>query len=459
MPHFWERTIHENPVWFQEHPAREAIIESPDRSKFLALHLFGDDGTLRKSRVMKTVTWMSALHTPLTALHSRIPFYVLPKHIVLDATEFELQSAISWSFHIWLSGLFPSCNHKGEAWPSNSIRAKLAAEQHQIAGGHVGIYTGFVSDELWKKEHFRFDTMYSNVDMCSRCEARSCAGPLNFVTCCPLPERSNQAYLDSNASRRSPLSWIPGYHISTNRPEAMHIGPLGVLPDAVGSGLIELCDEAIWGMADFSPWRLRLGAQLAAAYAEFYSFCKNSCLQHTIKRFSCAGFSVQTLSGSWPAFKGKAHNCLVLCSWLACKAREVTEAHPSEYSNVRAQVFWAWKTFFEICSSADPDWLNAGELASLDACTKVLILGSNKLAQINSALSKPRWKIRPKLHSMWHLNSDCQQSGRNPKCFWSFKDEEMMGKLSRIAGAVHAVSLHNRSLERWCLQFFSFMMD
>ena len=39
----------------------------------------------------------------------------------------------------------------------------------------------------------------------------------------------------------------------------MHCGPLGAMPDAIGSALLELCDSSIFGGSDltdssFHPW-------------------------------------------------------------------------------------------------------------------------------------------------------------------------------------------------------------
>ncbi len=104
---FWAITIERDEEWFRMHPLREQIVNAPDRSKFLPIHFFGDDGTLRKTRVMKTMTWFSALETHLCALHSRIPCYVLPRHIVLkDKTENDMQETMVWAMDVWATGKF-----------------------------------------------------------------------------------------------------------------------------------------------------------------------------------------------------------------------------------------------------------------------------------------------------------------------------------------------------------------
>ena len=60
-------------------------------------------------------------------------------------------------------------------------------------------------------------------------------------------------------------------------------------------------------------------------------------------------------------------------------------------------------------------------------------------------------------HTMFEINRDAQSSHRNPLTFWSFKEEECMGKLGVIGAAVHATNVATRSLERWCAQLFNVM--
>ena len=119
---------------------------------------------------------------------------------------------------------------------------------------------------------------------------------------------------------------------------------------------------------------------------------------------------------------------------------------------------WSWAEIVEVIgNSEDPDWLNTAELKRLDDATNLLLHGTKVLGRQNAENALPRWKCRPKLHSMWHVNHTAQLGHRNPRAYWSFKDEEMMGKLGAIAAAAHAQTVPARSLEHWCMQFFNAM--
>ena len=72
---------------------------------------------------------------------------------------------------------------------------------------------------------------------------------------------------------------------------------------------------------------------------------------------------------------------------------------------------WAWVAFHDnISNSVDPDWLSSEELAHLDMAAKLMLHGTKALAAHNCALVQPRWKTRPKLHTMWHINDDAQRA-------------------------------------------------
>lgn len=321
------------------------------------------------------------------------------------------------------------------------------------------LYTGTVCDALWRQQHYRYESTWSRVQICSQCFAENAEGPLNWAQCCAFPKKTHEAYVNSEAARRSPLSRMIGFWFTMTRGELMHIGPLGVMPDAVGSAVIELCDEGKFGVVDApGGWEFRLGAQLSVAYSDFAVWCTRNHSEHTIKSFGVRKLSMLTLNFSWPSLKGKAHNCLVVTRWLSAKCSEYSSE--SEYALIRSTVITAWADFFHISAhTEDPNWMNDSELAKLQTATDIILHGTNALASMNAEIPKLRWKMRCKMHELYHVNEDAQTSHRPPRAFWSFKDEEFMGKLSLIACAVHALGVVSRTLERWGIQLFNAMDD
>ena len=122
---------------------------------------------------------------------------------------------------------------------------------------------------------------------------------------------------------------------------------------------------------------------------------------------------------------------------------------------VSGATIWGYAEFFHVIKHAkDPDWLNAEELDRLNIAAEIALKGWNSLETFNRANNKARWRMRPKHHAFYHINEWAQETKRNPASTWTFKDEDMMGRISKIVGAVHGATLGGRTLERWCMQFF-----
>ena len=456
---FWEKTIAIGEPWLKLHPLYNELCQAEDKSTYLAILVFGDDGCMKKRRMVHVLTWYSALYTEYQHLHSRFPAYMLPGQILIgDVTEPDLQEAFAWSLNVWIKGVFPRYNHRGERFPSNSFRAKLAEAETRICGGYTAIYTGTVGDQTWIKQHYRYEHMWSNVQICPFCVAENAPGPRNFTSGVDLPLRSHESYMESAGARLSPLTRIAGFHNSLTRPELMHVGPLGCMPDHCGSALVELCESNCFGFSDIADWQTRMDSQLKVAFIEFNDWARSAHESHSLNRFTRARLAMTSKSSSWPQFKTKAHNLIVVSRWLAKACKDHHDG--SRYSAVRAQVLEAWALMFDVASKTEePDFHNEVELRRFNIACKLVLHGSNALAVANHRSRKARWKTRPKLHLIHHINSNAQISKRVVRAFWSFKEEEGMGKLARIAVAVHGACVAKRSLQRWCVQFFNASLD
>ena len=169
-------------------------------------------------------------------------------HITLDEiTEIHLQETMAWSFAVWLTGRYPTLDHTGSPIAETTLRGAMGLQSHEIAGGHVGVYVGTVADQPWIAQHFRFATSWSGLEICHRCLAENQPGAFDFTAGKVLPERSHREYMASTAAANSPLIAVPGFHITTLRGESMHAGPLGAMPDTIGSVLIDMCDDLVFG--------------------------------------------------------------------------------------------------------------------------------------------------------------------------------------------------------------------
>ena len=61
------------------------------------------------------------------------------------------------------------------------------------------------------------------------------------------------------------------------------------------------------------------------------------------------------------------------------------------------------------------------------------------------------WKLSPKLHLWEHLTEDQAPAGLNPREFWTYGDEDLVGQLIDIAQGVHPATLAVGVLYKWCI--------
>ena len=116
--------------------------------------------------------------------------------------------------------------------------------------------------------------------------------------------------MKSTGGKRSPLSRMPGYHLSLSRGEGMHAGPLGSMPDAAATALVEHCDEGAFGCKELTPWDFRLQTQLNIAHDRFCEWSRENSQEHTVKAFTRLGLSMKTKSKSFSFFcRGKRTMC------------------------------------------------------------------------------------------------------------------------------------------------------
>jgi hypothetical protein len=56
--HFWKQAMSRDEEWFRCHPLYDEIRSASESclQKYLPIHVFGDDATMRKTKMLKTVT-------------------------------------------------------------------------------------------------------------------------------------------------------------------------------------------------------------------------------------------------------------------------------------------------------------------------------------------------------------------------------------------------------------------
>ena len=79
---------------------------------------------------------------------------------------------------------------------------------------------------------------------------------------------------------------------------------------------LSLAGDFVHAAAAGGSWQMRMQVQLDAAYDLFCTFARNHGKQHSQGPFRVLGLNMKVLSTSFPRFKGKAANTMLVLTWL-----------------------------------------------------------------------------------------------------------------------------------------------
>ena len=449
---FWKRAQIQMDAWYRNHPVASLFHHNDcATSEVKAIRIFGDDGVASRHRSFHAIHWSSDF--PGKPFNSQIPFYNIDKdQLVPGKTEPQLQQVLVWSLQALLHGRHPHTDHLGMAW-KDPYFAAIAGQP--LAGPYRAALVGVLADMKWQFEHFRwvaFDPSCSHVGNhpCWLCTIqREHLADFSF----DAPSRNHGLYMGSAAAAASPLSSIPGFHMSQVWVEPMHAGGLGVASHICGNILVELSGLQVFAPKAQGEWKLELDHQLQHAHVKFVAWAKANFIQQSQNKFSANMVDMHVKSKSWPMLKAKAANCFCVLQFLVdvlAPRKEMSEQAMLQYLTARG-----CDTFFRVWRQAeDPDWLNPEELAKFKQAGEELFICYNRLSSLAAAGHRARWPVKPKLHALIHLYRDILATSRNGASRWSFADEDQMGRQGKLAAKTNINAQSSAVLFRWLIAFF-----
>ena len=125
-------------------------------------------------------------------------------------------------------------------------------------------------DWEWQKEAFHL-SLWNSKDMCCHwCVATKDESATSYADFSnDLPRRTHDDYI--SATDDPALARIVGFRSACLLWDYMHIVALGIMHIILGSLLMELCTEHVWGFATVRGKEVRVGLQLRHGYDEFLS--------------------------------------------------------------------------------------------------------------------------------------------------------------------------------------------
>jgi hypothetical protein len=438
---FWDSIQHSDFV--SKHP----FLPRDAWNKIIPIGFHGDGGGFNKQDSLYTLSWNSLLCSGAT-LQTKFLFTVVRKTDMVADTMDKLIEAFAWSMNVCLSGQTPL-----QSW-----------QQHPLEGGGQDLAFGYRfalaqlrGDWEWYTQLFYFPQWNAAERMCPFCRASATNrahswtdfGPDAWWRDTVWEHEDYIAYLRATG-RALPVMFRPGVGVIGLRLSCVTVDILHTIDQGVGSHII---GNTIWYYA------VLMAVFGGATYAERIKLChedikryyKRNRTEHRL-RGALTPERVRT-SGDWPKLKSKAASTRALAGYaldLALRFANVTSL--DEWTRTHDEMSIA------VCQLLVEFYTIIGfESQMLSAAAKIRIPElANQLAAIYSKLSVMSydrrlrmWKLSPKLHLFLHLCLHQAPVIGNPKFWWTYGDEDLVGQMIDIAEGVHPATLAVSVLSKW----------
>ena len=233
------------------------------------------------------------------------------------------------------------------------------------------------------------------------------------------------------ANPRSVLCRLPGFHQDCLLCDIMHLIMLGCLQWACGGVLWELATTYRLWPGEAGAWKVRIKIRLEAAYEDFKRWLKREHLSSSQGVFTIGKLSMTALRDT-PMLKAKAGNTLKISYWLCAKVVRLAERMPNDgYLQSMSLMMWGYCEMISVLLRS-PLWLPDDSAEILMTTREAALFGNAELSSLAIAASRNMFPLKPKLHMVDHLCREAHLTRLNPAYYWTFADEDFMGRIKSL---------------------------
>ena len=407
--------------------------------KTIPLGMHGDGGEFSHQDSIYVISWNSLLGLGDTS-NRRFIFALLKKSQLRSDGETwnALWRIFSWSMNALLEGTMPCTD-----WLNQPIKGG-----DKIADNYSAVLLQLRGDWAWYCEILGFPKHNEIENMCWICgasinhprrlytDARDDAGWRSTL-------RTTQSWAKELLAKGKSLpvlfQLVRGLLLEHVMIDVLHTVDQGVTAHILGSIMHECSDsmgsnkdERAKGLhADLKGWYKKQGPAI-------YKI-KGKITPERLK--SGSGFS---------KFKGKAAETRHLSAYAVNLAERFHDG--SEHSSRRLAVAQLLDRFYVILKS-NGMFLPSDAINEIASIGKNLVILYNALSTESAANQVKTWKFTPKFHLWIHL-CEIQAALFNPRCFWTYSDEDLVGQIIEVAQTCHPSSVAATAIYKYLLIHF-----
>jgi hypothetical protein len=438
---FWQSIVGSDFV--RNHP----FLPCDGWDKIIPIGMHGDGGGFNKQDSLYALSWNSLICGGAT-IQSKFLFTVVKKSDMVADTLDKLMEAFSWSCNVLLSGQSPHSSWQGHALPDGGL---------DLAFGYRASLCQIRGDWEFYTQLFYFSRWDQGEMMCPFCRASSTVREHSWTDFGPdawwrdtIWEHEDYISYLRATGRAIPVMFRPNGGIIGLRLSCVMVDILHTIDQGVGSHIIA---NATWYYA------VLMAVFGGATYAERIARCEQDLkawYKRTRTKYRLQGrLTVERIrtSGDWPKLKAKAAATRHLAAYaldLTLRFARVASLDPftSSHDQRSIAVCQLLVEFYDIIARESQYLSNAAKV-------RLPQLG-NQLAAIYSQLatmcfnrSLRLWKTSPKLHLFLHLVLHQAPMIGNPRFWWTYGDEDLVGHMINIAEGVHPATIAASVLAKW----------
>ena len=428
---FWEGM--QDTEFVKQHPH----LPKRQWSTTIPVGFHGDGGGFYKHESMFVFTWNSVVGAGQTRA-KRFVITVLRKNQMLPTTLDKLFEALAWSFNAMLGGISPDRD-----WEDRPIGGggKFLAARYRAALVQVR------GDWEFMASVFHLPKWNEATNMCWLCRA-SAAGDLGFGDCSVGAgwrdtRRTHESFLAERAASGEPvptlLALCKGLRLDCLMIDVLHTLDQGVASHIIGNIFFLCVSEHAFGGTTQQANLDVLAEEMKAYYKRNRHIDSKMQGKLTLDR-------IRT-TNDWPKLKCKA----AATRHLAPFALELAQRF---CGRAEIAVCTLLVRFYDLLSSE-------GQFLSPAAKAEVPGLG-RRLCEVYCLLARQalndrvrKWKIMPKLHLFLHLAEWQAVELGNPKFYWVYADEDLVGQMIEVSRSCHPTTVAATAMYKWLLLAFS----
>lgn len=428
---FW--TSMRDNVFVRKHPS----LPRSSWSTTIPVGLHGDAGAFSHHDSLFTISWNSLLGVGETVA-KRFLCTVIRKSDIAEGTLDAIFKVLSWSFNTMLAGKTPRLR-----WDDR----KMDGGGAPLASGWKAALCQIRGDWQFYCEIFRFPQWNSAVSMCWMCRASSTIEQLAWTDFSVnagwrSTRWTHEEYVRDLGVRGLLLpilfGLVVGLRLECVMVDILHSVDLGIASHIVANIFWLLAvKRSVFGPGTASDKIKLLAANLDRWYKD--TKCKSR-LQGAL-----SVDRIRTSKG-WPKLKGKAAQTRHLARYALHLMR--TFGGRTDHDKRVLGVVQLLVRFYEICD-AESMFLRPGVAAELKKLGFRMGVLYSSLAADAAAQSEKMWKMMPKMHLFVHLCEWQAEECGNPRFYWTYPDEDLVGIMVEIAESCHPRTLAMNCLFKW----------